>query len=334
MTVIPNENPTAVQGVIRSGGKVLGRAVISGDGKAMIYVGEKGNTRVTNPSGATAIWGEYPSVMVEGLFAAKKKPAKADDVPPVKELSESERNAIMKSPDMWERHGVGKMTRAEWKAAARAGQMDHLQNEHLSVLAEIAAREKASRQEKSAAWRSRNQSWLAANNRKEQERKSMTMKLDEEYKQKVATADAERSAWRENVLKEDAGKIRAAKAESMSDESGLPRSGMISEDDPAIYGSQLLGWEGKSWVSFHAAQKTKSPEPTPSLDANPARTADIAYMRAIIAGTSPDMLEPDTADRLIAIMERHGDDAEVQDLAGQAIDAYQAAAMEATAGIR
>lgn len=65
-----------------------------------------------------------------------------------------------------------------------------------------------------------------------------------------------------------------------------------------------------------------------------ARTADISYMRAIIAGTSPDMLEPDTADRLIAIMERHGDDAEVQDLAGQAIDAYQAAAMEATAGIR
>ena len=84
-------------------------------------------------------------------------------------------------------------------------------------------------------------------------------------------------------------------------------------------------------------RRTPAPEAqtTPAEPASdPARTADIAYMRAIIAGTSPDMLEPDTADRLIDIMERHGDDAEVQDLAGQAIDAYQAAAMEATAGIR
>ena len=75
-----------------------------------------------------------------------------------------------------------------------------------------------------------------------------------------------------------------------------------------------------------------APAPNPA-SADHARAADIAYMEAIAAGTSPDMLEPDTADKLIAIMERHGD-AEAQDLAGRAIDAYQSAAMEATAGIR
>ena len=65
-----------IQGVIRKGARVLGRAVIGNDGKGMVYTGSKGSTRVTNPSGARAIWGEYPSVMVEGLFGAAPAPKK------------------------------------------------------------------------------------------------------------------------------------------------------------------------------------------------------------------------------------------------------------------
>ena len=65
-----------IQGVIRKGARILGRAVIGNDGKGMVYTGSKGSTRVTNPSGARAIWGEYPSVMVEGLFGAAPAPKK------------------------------------------------------------------------------------------------------------------------------------------------------------------------------------------------------------------------------------------------------------------
>lgn len=76
------------------------------------------------------------------------------------------------------------------------------------------------------------------------------------------------------------------------------------------------------------------PAPTNAAPANPQRAADITFLRAIIDGSSPDMLEPETADRLIELMARHEGDAEVQDLAGRAVDAYQAAAMAATANIR
>ncbi|MFM6986613.1 MAG: hypothetical protein ACKOXG_10850 [Arenimonas sp.] len=126
---------------------------------------------------------------------------------------------------------------------------------------------------------------------------------------------------------------------------------LLGDDTPAQWGHPVAFMVNALFGRASAAKRKKkepmkedtAPAAAPAPEAqttpaepasDPARTADIAYMRAIIAGTSPDMLEPDTADRLIAIMERHGDDAEVQDLAGQAIDAYQAAAMEATAGIR
>lgn len=79
---------------------------------------------------------------------------------------------------------------------------------------------------------------------------------------------------------------------------------------------------------------TPDPAPANAAPANPQRAADIAFLSAIIDGTSPDMLEPETADRLIALMARHEGDAEVQDLAGRAVDAYQAAAMAATENIR
>jgi hypothetical protein len=35
---------------------------------------------------------------------------------------------------------------------------------------------------------------------------------------------------------------------------GYPTSGRISEDDPSIYGSALLGHEGESWASFHSSR--------------------------------------------------------------------------------
>ena len=36
----------------------------------------------------------------------------------------------------------------------------------------------------------------------------------------------------------------------------MPTSGYIDENDPSIWGHELLGWEGRKWSAFHAAQRT------------------------------------------------------------------------------
>ena len=38
-----------------------------------------------------------------------------------------------------------------------------------------------------------------------------------------------------------------------------PTRGRITEDDPSIWGSAVLGWEGCSWAAFHARHQPSAP---------------------------------------------------------------------------
>lgn len=65
-----------------------------------------------------------------------------------------------------------------------------------------------------------------------------------------------------------------------------------------------------------------------------AHDPDVEFLRSVIDKTAPDMLDPALADKIEAVMTRRAGDTQIDDLAGKAIDAYMAVAMDATAGIR
>ena len=67
------EGSTAVVGKISKGGDLLARAVVVGDGKAMIYMGESGTQRVMLGD-QTAPWTEDGAALVAGLFAPQASP--------------------------------------------------------------------------------------------------------------------------------------------------------------------------------------------------------------------------------------------------------------------
>lgn len=436
LTVMDSAAGGDPQGVIRAGGKVLGRAVIGSDGKAMIYVGAKGKTRVTNPSGATAVWGEYPSVMVEGLFAAKKKPAKAAAIQPATPTAEpaastmtNDTPAAAPAPSIKKTIGstnvgdfIPKIQLATMLKLERGEEGQFFRDKVKDLADQIASMPATYGQDGKGDQAVAHLHYFSSGADWYITEKDMDGGVDQAFgladlgdggelgyisiRELTALAGVELDLhWSPKTLGEIRGVAPTIAASPVHEPPSVPAADSAPEpkdmatamqmaaDAARAAGIELSEWKAssaKEWsyatatigdtsVSFGTstggivsingnpftptgrkpndnpaavaesvqALVTKltpeqPPEPEPSSTttpmpvnppANPARTDDLAYLRAIIDGKSPDMLEPDTADKLIAIMERHGD-AEAQDLAGRAIDAYQSAAMEATAGIR
>jgi hypothetical protein len=91
------------------------------------------------------------------------------------------------------------------------------------------------------------------------------------------------------------------------------------------------GTEAASGVVSELLAKIGMPAP---VAAPIVSDPDADFLRSVIDKTAPDMLDPVLADKIEAVMMRRAGDAEIDDLAGQAIDAYMAAAMDATAGLK
>lgn len=77
---------------------------------------------------------------------------------------------------------------------------------------------------------------------------------------------------------------------------------------------------------------TETTTPTP-LAADPQRAADEALLAQVIAGTHPDILEPDLVEQIEAVFNRYPDDAAMQAKVDEAIVAYERAALKAAEGI-
>jgi hypothetical protein len=91
------------------------------------------------------------------------------------------------------------------------------------------------------------------------------------------------------------------------------------------------GTEAASGVVSELLAKIGMPAP---VAAPIVSDPDAAFLRSVIDKTAPDMLDPAMADKIEAVMTRRAGDAEIDNLAGKAIDAYMAAAMDATAGLK
>lgn len=74
-----------------------------------------------------------------------------------------------------------------------------------------------------------------------------------------------------------------------------------------------------------------TPEPAaPESEEEAMRRNDRQFLQSVIDGTVPDILSPDLADRILAVMERQSGDAEMEDLIERAGAAYERAMLSAT----
>lgn len=96
--------------------------------------------------------------------------------------------------------------------------------------------------------------------------------------------------------------------------------------DPALL-VQMVQDKLKAMIPANAPQ----PEPTPPPVVTDTKRADgMALLTQVSAGTHPDMLEPELAEQIEAVMLAYPDDAELQALAERAINAYSDGLMAAT----
>ena len=307
LTVMDSAAGGDPQGVIRAGGKVLGRAVIGGDGKAMIYVGAKGKTRVTNPSGATAIWGEYPSVMVEGLFAAKKKPAKAAAIQPATPTAEpaastmtNDTTAAAPAPSIKQTLG-------------RTDVGNFIPKDQLTTMLKL------ERGEEGQFFRDKVKE-LA------DQIASMPATYGQDGKGDQAVAHlhyfSSGADWYITEKDMDGGVDQAFGLADLGDGGEL---GYISiRELAAVRGVSLdLHWTPKTLAEIRGAQPETKPDAAPAA-ANPARAADLDFLRGIIAKTG-DYTSDATLERLESLLAAYEGDAEVEALAAQAADVVQEA---------
>lgn len=174
-------------------------------------------------------------------------------------LTEEQRNELARSDFAYQTHFAG-TPRGEFKAAARTGGLDHLYAEHVVHLAEVAATEKAAKQAKNSAWRAKNLPKLvqakATREQAEADRKIAAVRF---AKDEAARREVERAAIAANLAAIAAAPKAVATpivvATSKPARRTMPTRGIITEDDPSIWGSKLLGYEGESWASFHAAHR-------------------------------------------------------------------------------
>lgn len=205
-------------------------------------------------------------------------------------LTPEQRNDIARSEQMFQKYGEkGEGARGRFKEAARAGKFDHLHNEYTEQLAASKAaheaEQKAKQTAKNEAWKSKNLPKLAEAKRKREEaaKEERAKKLESAKRYAEATAPGVTKTYL-NVpfhMKEQAkaagafwdpdrkkwfvgGEVPAglkqfapssttkqpSQQPQMKQRRGLPTSGKIGADDPSIYGSELLGYEGTSWSYF------------------------------------------------------------------------------------
>lgn len=197
-------------------------------------------------------------------------------------LSDEQRNAIAKSPQLYDSHGAGKMSRGEFKEKARSGEFDHLQDELDQIKKDQESAVKSEKERKNKEWRDKHLPKLFAA-KKEREEKARAEKkekinraishyeavnsknktyLNVPFSEKdIAKAagafwDADKKKWfvggdvPESLQKYASQKQPEKVSQQSTMQPGktkLPRYGNVSPDDPSIHGSWLLGHEGEPW---------------------------------------------------------------------------------------
>lgn len=205
------------------------------------------------------------------LVHAAETPTKADDKAQLVEqkaelarmesnsspLSEAQRKSIEQSNSAWEawKSGVETPSRAAFREQARSGKLDHLyalaEEDKRRINAETEQRQAEAKQRQKAkndAWRERNLPRLAA-----------AKKVSEDFERgqqaaKVAAAKARLDAEQAKKVAAEQARLEAMRAKTGTTKTTapkrtLPKTGRVSNDDPSIWGSWLLGHEGESWSS-------------------------------------------------------------------------------------
>lgn len=205
----------------------------------------------------------------------------------VKPLTDEQRTKITRGNAAWEAWKAAQpdgATRAAFKEAARAGTLDHLYDVQIEADAKADAEDKAAKKAKSDAWRERNVPKLAAAKKDREEawrtetrakwsdpngaRTYLDVPFDDKDRAKAAGArwDTDKRRWYHThsetpeSLKRFLPKSKpVAEADPKAPaqptrletqkRTTLPTSGRVSEDDPSIYGSWLLGHEYEPWSS-------------------------------------------------------------------------------------
>lgn len=98
---------------------------------------------------------------------------------------------------------------------------------------------------------------------------------------------------------------------------------------------RLNGKEMSDYVlSLKAKQPAPAPAPGPAPEAPGPDSPDVTFMKSVINGTAPDMLDPGLALKLEDIYNRHQSDPEMMGFFEQAVNAYSAAMMSATSEMK
>lgn len=288
-------------GVIKQGGKAMGRIDIAGDGKAMIYVGKSGDERVKNSEGQPFMYSEDDAErMVGALFAAKPEP----DAATSDELTGPAKNRVDALKVLTDT-GVNRwMSMAQNKAV-----VDGLMGEEWRFFADKMKE-------------------LAATIA------SMPKTYDQDGKGEEAIAHLHyfRGSGDWYITEKDMEGVGTEQAFGLADLYGDGGElGYISIQELREAGVEL---------DFHFTPKTvrevrkKPAEATPPPGAEPdATAADRSLFQSVIDGTAPNILAPELADELEIAYLRNQSDPELTALFEQAVIAYQAAMMAATSSL-
>lgn len=187
----------------------------------------------------------------------------------------------------------GKMSIGDFKKQVRAGEMNDHGGAIMQALADQEAEEKAAKSAKNQAWKDKHLPKLVAAKKAAEEKKVEEIKqkinaqgdpngkrtylnvpfADKEYaKKNGARWDADKKKWyhthsetpaalKSYEIKTSPSIAPVAQSKPVTPSSepkkfSLPSYGRVSEDDPSIYGSWLLGHEGELWSSVrHLAPK-------------------------------------------------------------------------------
>lgn len=220
------------------------------------------------PPGARVI---FPPVVREPQQPLPSHPA-------TRVLSAEERNAIRKDNALFDKYGDrAEGGRAKWKALAESGALDNLMEEHQANEKAVADGKKAAQRAKNDAWREKNLPRLRANKitRENEERRQAEQraKQEAEFAAKQEAHRIKQAALAEEYRKQEAeAQAKAAEAERKAAANRpleLPKTGRVSEDDPSVYGSWLLGHEGEPWANVRKLAPAPTPAPAPAPAAAP-----------------------------------------------------------------
>ncbi|WP_177171833.1 hypothetical protein [Nitrosovibrio tenuis] len=155
----------------------------------------------------------------------------------------------------------GKIDFGHIQRAIMSGSADHLIGLHEETV-------RSSQKEKNAAYKERHgfgQPKKALAGNPEEQKKS------EEWERRRAERDAAKDKELESFGQpktEDQPKSTEGQSR------GMPKRGIIEADDPSIYGSELLGWEGRRYEDFHSTLEAM--KRTPKFSRTPNKE-DVAF---------------------------------------------------------